>query len=233
VYFLAYLYLRLCFPYYLAPVDLIAVLYVGRLAILSWEEMHLWSRAGTVVLLGVVLVQGVSLSAFRVFERKNVTHAKAELATAIASQSDANRVQRLFFLSRSKYIITEFASYLVYRGLRVEGEGSTAGSDNVVIVSKDLAKDELCLDYRNFVCHAGNTGPAPGDLVIELPDDIESQSEINSYRKGGELLFSYEPRPRVQQWMYPMLNCLRVVSFRFRFRELPDRWLHASITRWE
>ncbi len=35
----AYLYLRLCLPYYMAPVDFIAVLYVGRLIILSWRKI--------------------------------------------------------------------------------------------------------------------------------------------------------------------------------------------------
>jgi hypothetical protein len=37
-YFLAYLCLRLVKPYYLAPVDFIAVLYVGRIAALGWSK---------------------------------------------------------------------------------------------------------------------------------------------------------------------------------------------------
>jgi hypothetical protein len=47
--FFGYLFLGMFSHYYLAPVDLIAVLYVGRFAILSWPSMHGWSR--TLVLL--------------------------------------------------------------------------------------------------------------------------------------------------------------------------------------
>jgi hypothetical protein len=233
----AYLYLRLCRPYYLAPVDFIAVLYVGRFVVLSWNQMRLWSRIATLALVFAVLLQSVSLSAFHVYERENIIHAKAELANAIAvqSQSDTSHAQRLFFPFSNVYPVTEFASYLIYRGIRVEGEETTVNSvapNGVVLVSKAFTKDGPCVDYRNFVCHAGSS-PDRGDLVIELPDDLESLPEINPYRAGGELLFAYEPRPRIPQWSLPLLNRLRVISVRFRFRELPDRWLRASMTRWK
>ncbi len=234
--FAAYLYLRLCTPYYLAPVDLIAVIYVGRFVALCWANMRLWNQAAALVLACAVILQGASLSAFRLFERKNVIHAKVELASAIAarSQSDESHVQRLFFPSADVYSITEFASYLIYRGVGVEGESTaaTAVPRRVSIVSETFTTDKPCVYYRNFICRAGS-GPSPGDLVIELPDDIQSRPEINSYEKGGDLLLAYEPRPRIPQWMYPWLNYLRVASVRFRFRQLPDRWLYASVTRWK
>jgi hypothetical protein len=233
----AYLYLRLCMPYYLAPVDFIAVLYVGRFVILSWQKMPLWSKGVTFVLVFALLLQSVSLSAFRVYERENVIHAKAELAGAIAARSlnDTSHIQRLFFPFAGVYPVTEFASYLVYRGIQVEGEETKEKSvapNGVVIVSSAFTKDGPCVDYRNFVCHAAS-GPASGDLVIELPDDFESFSEITPYRRGGEMLFFHEPHPRIPQWMNPLLRQLRVVSSGFRFREIPDRWLQTSMTRWK
>ncbi len=235
--FVAYLCLRLCTPYYLAPVDLIAVLYLGRFVVLSWANRRLWNRAATLVLVSAVVFQSVSLPAFRLFERENVIHAKTELATAIRARSKSvpNHVQRLFFPFSGVYPITEFASYLVYRGVPVEGEEDNAGSaapDRVVIESKTFTEDKLCVYYRKFVCHAGS-GPQPGDLVIELPDDLESRGQINSYETVGELLLSYQPRPHIPQWIYPLLDHLRVASVRFRFRPLPDRWLCASMTRWK
>jgi len=238
--FAAYVYLRLCKPWFLAPVDFIAVLYVGRFAILSWGKMRLWSKAATLVLAVVVLLQGISLSALSVFERKNVIHAKAELADVIAAlpQSGASHVQRLFFPFSTVYSVTEFASYLTYRGISVEGYGTTAESaapNGVVIVSRAVTKDGPCLgckNYKTFICHAGSD-PDPGDLVIELPDDPEPPVEINPYRKGGEPLFSYEPRPHISQWMYPLLSRLRVVLHQCQFRELHDGWLNASMTRWK
>jgi hypothetical protein len=232
----AYLSLGLATVYYLAPVDFMAVLYVGRLAILSRERMRLWSRAAALVLAFAVLFQGVSLSAFRLFERKNYIHAKTEIANLIVARcrSRVGIGQRLFFPFTDTYPLTEFASYLSYRGVPLEGDmAGSAWPNGVALVSKAVAKEGPCVPYRSFVCHAG-TKPKPGDLVIELPDDAESLAEMSPYRNGGELLFSYEPYPHIPQWLYPSFSRLRVAAIRSsERRELPDRWLHASVTMWK
>ena len=231
----AYLDLGLCMPYYLAPVDVIAVLYVGRLVVLSWAKLRTGPRIATSALVIAVLVHNVSLSAFRVYERENVIHAKSLIADAIAAQSqrDLNHTQRLFIPFSTPYIIAEYASYLTYRGVRVEGyEGAAKpGAPSITISGGDFTQDGPCVNYMNFVCHASND-PASGDLVIELPDDVESAADLNRYRSGGDLLFSYEPRPRIAPWMEPLLGYLHVISFPFWYKDLPDRWLHASITKW-
>lgn len=232
----AYIYLRMVRPYYLAPVDLIALLYVGRLLAVSWNKMRPWSRIATSVLVFAVSVQNLSFSAFHVYERENMIHAKAKLADVIVVQSEANvnHAVRLFFPFSDTYPLTEFASYLVYRGVRVEGEGEAASSEHrntAAIVTPAFVKDGPCVDYRRFVCHAAKS-PSSGDLVIELPDDLESKAQIDPYRAGGNQLITYSPRPVIPQWMIPTLGYLRTVSYRWRFMELPDRWLRASITEW-
>ena len=63
--------------YYLAPVDLIAVLYTGRVAILSLSGVGLRTKLVAVSILLLVCTQDLALSAFRVYERKNVVHGKA------------------------------------------------------------------------------------------------------------------------------------------------------------
>ncbi len=235
--FTGYLYLGMFSAYFLAPVDLIAVLYVGRLAILSWGHRSLGSKGAIMVLLGAVLVQDVSLSAFRVFERKNVIHGKAEIASVIKGQYQrgAGNAQRVFFPFASPNSVMEFAYYLSYRGVPVEGVPvESAGLKSVVMVSKALAKDGPCdyMSLRSVTCHAASR-PDPGDLVIELPDDDASLAEITPYRSGGgQLLFSYEPRPRISQWLYPFVSHLHIASRTFAGKKLPDRWLHASVTAW-
>ncbi len=81
--FFSYIVLHMQSAYYLAPVDLIAVLYLGRLALLSIDKMHLTMRLGTLGVLSLVVLQDSSLSAFRMYERKNVIHAKAEIGRVI------------------------------------------------------------------------------------------------------------------------------------------------------
>ena len=234
-YFTAYLCLRMYSAYYLAPVDVIAVLYVGRFAVLSWGKTHLWSKVAVLILLFVVLLQDISLSAFRVFERKNVIHAKAEIARVIIAQyqSGAGNAQRVFFPFAIPYRVMEFASYLNFRGVPVEGVPvESAGLNSIVVVSRAVAKDGPCMGYASPICHAGSR-PDPGDLVIVLPDDDASLAEITQFRDRGELLFSYEPRPDIPRWLCPLVRSFHVASYAFAHKELPDRWLHASVTAWK
>jgi hypothetical protein len=72
-FFIAYLYLGMFRTYYLAPVDLIAVLYIGRFLVLSWKKTPSWD--------------------------KNVIHGQAEIASVVKTQyrSGAGNDLRLFF----------------------------------------------------------------------------------------------------------------------------------------
>jgi hypothetical protein len=234
-YFFGYIILRMTSAYYLAPVDFIAVLYLGRLAYLSRESMGLAVRMGAVVLLALIIFQDLSFSAFRMYERKNVIHAKAEMGSAIKAryQSDPQNARRLFFPFAKPFQVMEFASYLNYIGVPVEqlqvGSVVTSG---IQLVDRAIQKDGPC-GYRAFVCHTGET-PDPGDLVVLLPDDATSASELSMYQQpGSAALFSYDREPSIPQWMYPFVRRLHVVSPVFALDPLPDSWLTASITAWK
>jgi hypothetical protein len=236
VFFAAYVYLRLTSPYYLAPVDLIALLYVGRFVILSWQSMPAWNRVAVTALALVVLLQSFSFSAFILVERKNVIRAKAEMADVIVDRyrSGAGNVRRLFFPFANIYYVTEFAAYLSYRGVPIEDDAAQAdGPPQVTLLTKgDIAKDGPCVDYMSFICHTA-AQPQSGDLAIELPDDEESLADISPYRNEGVPLFSYQPHPRALQSLIPFAGFFRIVSVPFERKQLPDRWLHASVTLWK
>ena len=84
--FAAYLYLSMFSTYYLAPVDLIAVLYIGRFTVLSWKNIQPWGRTVALFLAVIVLLQDLAGSAFAVFERKNYISAREEMASVIEAQ---------------------------------------------------------------------------------------------------------------------------------------------------
>jgi len=246
-YFTAYLYLRICSAYFLAPVDLIAVLYVGRFAILSLQNRPaLGSKVAALVLLVAILVQDVSISAFHLFERKNIIQAKAEVARVVKAryQGGVGRTQRLFFPFANLYVIFEFAGYLNYRGVPVEGASvDSPGLKGIVLVSGAVVKDGPCVPLSySAICHTGSV-PEPGDLVLLMPDDDASFTEANAYRGQGEILFSHEPRPRIPQWFSWYVSRLRVLSpflvpgprrfLSFAQSELHDRRLYASVIAWE
>ena len=82
------------------------------------EKMNLGLKIFAIAIVRLVFVQDASLSAFRIYERKNVIHAKAELAEAITEdQSYPARCKRLFFPFAKPFDILEFASYLNYIGV--------------------------------------------------------------------------------------------------------------------
>ena len=224
VFFLGYCALRMFSPYYLAPVDLIAILYVGRCVLLSHRRMPAWSKAAAVLLMLAVVFQNLSLSTFIVFERKNAVHAKVELASVIQAQRriHAENSLRLFFPFANPYVVMEFAYYLGYRGIPL---------NRVVLTARAMAHDGRCVNYRDLVCHAARE-PSPGDLVIVVPEDEASDAEASAYRGAGESLISYEPRPAIPQWLYSVVGGLPLAAAKFTPKARPDRWMDASVTLW-
>jgi len=237
-YLAAYPYLGIFATYYLAPVDLIAVLYVGRFAILSWPKVPSWGKVAGLMLAFAIILQDVSLSAMALFERKNIIRGKVETAGIIEAQYDsrAGSAIRLFFPFASPYVIMEFAAYLSYRGVPVEGAADkTAGLDSVILASSAVAEDGPCVEYSSIRCHA-LSGPDPGDLVIVLPDDEGSFAESSVYRERAELLFSYVPRPPIPQRLFSRIP--RIASSSawvpgYMNKKLPDRWMYAAVMIWK
>jgi hypothetical protein len=234
--FFAYLYLSIFGVYYLAPVDLIAVLYVGRFAVLSLGHMRSWGKIGAVLLALVVLFQNLLVSAFAVFERKNVIHATAQIGSIVETQyrrGNGNGLGLFFPFSGGEEIM-EFGAYLTYRGVPVEGaEDGAPGPTSVVFTRRGTAKDGPCVGWRSFICRWASE-PAPGDLVIVLPDDGASRAEASLYReRRGKPLFWYNP-PCIPQWLYWVFDNLQVgAESRYRYDALPDRWMDASVTVWK
>jgi hypothetical protein len=219
-YFLAYLHLSIFTVYYLAPVDLVAVLYVGRFVVLSWKTMHSPGKVAAMLLAFIFLFQDVLVSAFVVFERKNVIHGKVELASVVKTQyrSGAGHDLRLFFPFADLFVITEFAVYLVSRGVPVEGlEGlmdEAPGPNRVIVATRAVAEDGPCLEWTPLTCHAVKGAPAPGDLVMMLPDDETSLAKASVYREPQGLLFSYEPRPHIPEWLHSLFASLHPCAYR-------------------
>jgi hypothetical protein len=230
-YFLAYLYLRIFSEYFLAPVDLIALLYIGRFAVLSWEKPHLWRKCIVSVLVFIVVIQNVLLSTVKIYQRKNVIHGKVEIARIVDGQYRIvpGHPLRLFFPFAAPYTIMEFAAYLSYRGIPIEGAaGADAGPGSVALVSPAVAKDGPCMRYQTIRCHA-SVRPAPGDLVIVMPDDEASRAQASRYRARGEL-FYYEPRPAIPDWLVAQVGGLVVGDLQLT---MPDRWMDGSVAIWQ
>jgi hypothetical protein len=247
--FASYLYLGLYSGYYLTLVDVIAVLYVGRFIVLSWRKATYWNRITIPTLAAIIVFHDVLSSAFFLYARKNVIYAKANIASVIKARFEGGRGQklRLFFPFASPYLISEFASYLNYRGVPVEaGEGDGTQRHSVVLattrtrvdngravdLTRDIAENGHCVGWTPFWCHSVS-GAAPGDLVIVLPDDEVSPGEVAMYREEkGKLLFYSEPWPRIPDKLISIFLSPST-TLGFEHEIVPDRWLTGSVTIWK
>ena len=206
----------------------------------------------------MISFQGVLVSTFAIFEKKNVIQGKVEISSVVETQYRRNsgKQLRLFFPFADGYVIMEFAAYLNSRGIAVEGADDTAPGLNGVVLAEARraraanspggpAEDGPCVEWRSIWCQVVN-GPAPGDLVIVLPDDgafprtdggtnvRASLAEASPYRKEGVLLLYSNPRLPIPQWLRWLFDCLPVGSqSSYRNFALPDRWMDGSVTLWK
>lgn len=231
-FYAGYCALRMYSAYYLAPVDCIAVLYLGHGLSRSWSKLGAWTRSIIVVVTVLVVVQDLSLSCFRIYEEKNVIHAKAELAQVIHTQFSGQKIGRLFFPFAQSVHVMEFGAYLTYREIPIEQQGPDGEANGeVLLVGKAVKKDGPCISGKPIVCHFDES-PRPGDLIVMLPDDAASSSELTAYgEKNADVLFSYVPHPEIE-CLGPYISSLHVISPEFSRRHLPDSFLHASVSRW-
>jgi len=91
-YLLTYVYLGMFRDYYLAPVDLITILYIGRIAVLSWSKIGRGSKIAIAALGSIIFFQDALGSTFFVFVRKDMIQAKTEIASAVRVQFE-HRIQ--------------------------------------------------------------------------------------------------------------------------------------------
>lgn len=244
--FLAYLYLGMFSGYYLAPVDLIAVLYVGRFALLSWKKMPAWGKKAALPMAFIIIVQEVVGSTFAVYERKNVIQGKVQIASVVEAEyrgHPANNI-RLFFPFAGGEQLMEFGAYISYRGIPVAGAADETGAINSVVLAEAtrthaknapgrVTEDGPCVEWTKIWCEIID-GPAPGDLVIVLPDDEVSLAEASTYRDDGVPLLYARSRLPVPHWLHWLFDNLPVgAESRYRYGALPDRWMDASVTKWK
>ena len=235
--FFAYIYLSMFRVHYPAPVDLIAVLYVGRFAVLLWKKVPSWAKPAVTAAALIVLCQDILVSAFVVFERKDVIQGKTRIASAVQAQyrRDPEKRIRLFFPFAGDYVIEEFGAYLSSLGVPVEGATDESGPNGVVLTgtSRGSAKDSPCVEWTSITCHFAPR-PTPGDLVIVLPDDEASLAKVSAYRDKGVVLLYSEPRLPIPHWLHSLFDSLPVDGQgAFRYDPLPDRWMDASVTKWQ
>jgi hypothetical protein len=231
-YFLGILALRINSGYYMAPVDFVALFYLATLTRI-WLKNPTQLRILTVATVVIcVLSHEVAYSSFRVVERKKIIATKSQLADFLSGYlpSVHGGSVEMFFPYSNGYNLMGLASYLNYRGFRLDG-GSISSSDSsptLVFKGRESFVDNRCVNYRDYVClHAER--PGPGALVVILPDDTVSMKQIHSLAQGSKELFAVDCE--VCAAHHRWFDLLHTISAEFSRTPLPDHWLQLHVFR--
>jgi hypothetical protein len=228
-YFFAVIALGLVSGYYLAPVDLIALLYVARVS-LAWLSKPTRARFAVVAIAFVcILLHNAAYSSFRIVERKTVIRNMSEFSEFLKRYlpTSNNSSVELFFPHANGYRLMELSAYLKYKGFRLVGQTVTVPDPgpHLVVEGRESFTNYRCVDYRDYACiHVESA--AAGALVIVLPDDQVSMNDVENIGKDREPLLSLKaPGIFTRKWF----RSLHAISPEFSTSQLPEHWLRLDV----
>lgn len=231
-YFFGVVSLRIISGYYMAPVDLFALLYLASMSRL-WLSRASRLRISVVAIVFLsVLLHDVAYSSFRMVERKGVITTKSQFAEFLRGyllSTKAGGSAELFFPYSDGYHLMGLSSYLRYKGLPLEGQ-RPAGDETaprLIIAGRKKFVDSRCVNYRDYTCiHAER--PAAGALIVILPDDDVSMSDVQRVAKDSHLVFSANACAactKPDSWF----RSLHAISAEFSVKPLPEHWLQLNV----
>lgn len=230
-YFFAIIGLRMVSGYYMAPVDLVGIVYVGRIA-LRWLATPTMGRVTVAVLIVACLwLHNVAYSAFRIVERKSLIANRKELAEFVHNYPSRTGKMELFFPYGSQYHLMGVSSYLRYKDVPLAGvqDAPADKGRQIVIEGAGPFPHNRCVEYREYSCTHVDT-PGDGALIIVLPDDDVSMGEAEMAGRGSELLLSLntcEICTERRSWF----RLLHAISAEVASGQLPEHWMHLDIFR--
>ena len=228
-YFLALIGVSLYADYYLAFVDLIALLYLVE-SCRSWLRKGLSLRTMAVVAaLLLIVIHNAAYSTLIVMERKQVIGFERQLADFLKNyegRGDKSET-KLYFPFSEGYQLMELSSYLNYRKIPILGANSPASHMNnrFAISGGGNFSRSRCVSYRVYACFHSDEAE-PGSLIIVSPQDHPSEKEINEIRLiGSPLLESHSASENSVSGRLLRLMVIFAPEFgESRYRERPQPW---------
>lgn len=230
-YFFGVVTLRINSGYYMAPVDLFALLYLANMALLWLSKASRLRMAVVAMVFLFVLLHDIAYSSFRMVERKGIITTKSQFADFLCGYlaSAKGRNVELFFPYSDGYHLMGLSSYLRYRGFPLEGQpvGADKTAPRLVMASRESFDDSRCVNYRDYACiHADS--PAPDALIVILPDDNISTHDVQLIAKDSDLVFSANACAGCSK-PDSRFRSLHAISAEFSVKPLPEHWLRLDV----
>lgn len=224
LYFLSYIKLQIFNSYYMAPVDFIAILYLGQLVYPWFKKKKVAYSLITTLVIFLIVGRNTAYSFYNIAARKNFINGKTQLTKFISeyTKKGNGRHRILFFPYSTGYDIMEISAFLEYKGLKLAKHDPPKSTDKLILTVKSPEQfpvENRCIDYeRSLKCFQAKY-PQSGDLIIVLPNDRLSTKKLIKLKQESTLLFHYQPRPPFVKKILPL----------FFFDSRPDTWFHIYV----
>lgn len=186
----AYVKLGLVREYYLAPSDVVSVLYLTRVASRVLRNAQRSVVVAASIALAWSFARNVSMAALDVLVREEFVDANVALASFLEHRA-AERPSEglsLYFPQTGGFQLMELSAFLRHRGLQT-----------VTIKSPHRYPEDRCQPSQDFRCHF-EAAPTTGDLVVFPPGRAATERELAT---GGRELFHHRPSPTpVQKFLH-------------------------------
>jgi hypothetical protein len=223
--------LRMFSGYYMAPANLIALVYLARVA-KAWLSKPTRLRVSIVAIaLGCLLLHDAAYSSFLVIERKGMISTKSQLAKFLKSYVSTKKgdVIELYFPYAEGPPVMELSAYLRWKGFQLAGQsvrGPEAGPVLVVEGRADFSYNR-CVEYANYTCIHADSAKA-GALIVVMPDDDVPISGVDDIRRHAVSLLSVGGCGTWSR-LVPWLRLLRTIHPQFWQHKLPEHWLRLDV----
>ena len=221
--------LRLYSGYYAAPGELIAVLYLGRLALkwLARPRPGRWIAVATAY--SILMLHNAAYCAFRVVETKSLIGAKEQFADFLRNQTEGMDRIEVYFPYASGFHLMQISAYLKYRGIpNTGGKGATGNATGQIAVEGGGEYSfDRCVDYSSYQCTHADGAPN-GAWIVVMPDDDVSMTGVERAGQGAALVFSVNACgicEREGSWF----RRLHAISQEYWDGPLPGHWLQLHV----
>lgn len=224
LYFFVYIKLQIFNSYYMAPVDFIAILYLGQLVYPWFKEKKVAYSLITTLVIFLIVGRNTAYSFYNLAERKNFISGKIQLTKFISeyAQKGSGRNRILFFPYSKGYDLMEFSAFLEYKGLKLAKHDPPKSTDQLILTVKSPEQfpvENRCIDYELSIKCFTAKYPQAGDLIIVLPNDRISTKELIKLKQESTLLFHYQPR----------IPFVKEILSLFFLDSRPDSWFHIYV----
>ncbi len=231
LYFWAYIALNLFKPYYMAPVDFIAGLYLGQLAFEYVRQKRSWVAIASLACFYTLAVSySTHASAYQILQEKKLTDSQTQLIGYLQQyvQTHADQEEiRLFLANSTGYKAMEFSVLLDYKGFKLspkkfyQNNEFSQTSATLAIDIPEQPENNRCISYRPYECHYA-TSTAPDGLAIFLTSyggyvDAEA---VDKFGENANLLFHYQPT------YSPVEKVLLHLS---QLHDKPEAWMNVYV----